>query len=170
MLYQPDLMIYVWMLPIIGFVLLPFMWSATCMLYKGIERSRFANVKGFVEVSTPTPEGDVNIEKRHQTRVQIEAPKAVVACQIKCCTTHVSNISSKGICLSNLPQKMIKEGSNKFRVIFRSREREYAMFVQPRWSKLGDNGFKIGAEILTIPAGWEGFVNEFCQPSLAKAA
>jgi hypothetical protein len=122
----------------------------------------------FVEVSTL--EEYENIDKRHQTRVQIEAPKAVVACQIKCCTTHVSNISSKGICLSNLPQKMIKEGSNKFRVIFRSREREYAMFVQPRWSKLGDNGFKIGAEILTIPAGWEGFVNEFCQPSLAKAA
>jgi hypothetical protein len=168
MFYQPDLMIYVWMIPLIGFVLLPFMWSATCMLYKGMERSRFANVKGFVEVSTPTPEGDVNIEKRQQARVQIEAPKAVVVCQVKCYKTHVSNISSKGICLSNLPQKMINEGSDKFRVIFRSREREYKMLVQPRWSKWGDNGFKVGAEILTIPAGWEGFVNEFHQPSPAK--
>lgn len=170
MFYQPESMIYVWILPIIGFVILPLMWSAICMLYRGIEQSRLANVKGFVEVSTPILEGNENIEKRRQTRVQVECPKAVVALQMKCCKTHVSNISSKGICLSNVPRKVIKEANTKFRVIFRSREREYKMLVQPKWSKFGDNGYKIGAEILSIPAGWESFVNEFCQPSLAKTA
>ena len=167
---RPDFMIYLWMLPVLLMIVVPALWSMFCMLYKGIERSHFSDVRGFVEVNTPSPYEDGNLERRHKTRAQIEGPKAIVARQVKCCQTNISNISSKGICLTNIPQKMFKEANDKFRVIFRSRERDYTMLVQPMWNKLGDNGYVVGAEILTIPVGWATFVNEFSQPSLAKAA
>ena len=169
-MFQPDFMVYLWMLPVLLMIIVPALWSMFGMLYKGIERSRFSDVKGFVEIRTPVPDEDGYIERRHQARIQIKGPKAVVGRQKKCCQTYISNVSSKGICLSNIPQKMFKEVNDKFRVIFRSRERDYTMLVQPMWKKSGGNGYMVGAEILTLPVGWAAFVNEFCQPPLAKAA
>jgi hypothetical protein len=168
MLYQPDLMIYLLMLPVMGFIIVPVLWTMTCMLYRAMERSRLANVSGFVDFGT-TKSAEVK-NKRKQLRVGIKGPKAKVAKQLNCCKSYVANISSKGICFNNLPQKMFQEANDKFKVIFRSREREYAMFVQPKWRKNGNNGYMIGAEILTVPAGWENFVNGFCQPVEAEAA
>ena len=167
-MFQPDFMVYLWMLPVLLMIIVPALWSMFGMLYKRIERSRFSDVRGFVETRTPYEDG--NIERRPQARIQIQGPKAVVAKQEKCCQTYISNISCTGICLSNIPQKMFKEVNDKFRVIFRSRERDYTMLVQPMWKKSGDNGYMVGAEILTLPVGWGAFVNEFSQPSLAKAA
>ena len=170
MLYQPDLMIYVWMLPVLGFIVVPVLCAITCMLYRAVERSRLAEVSGFVDFGSKNFDEVESIENRKQLRVGIKGPKANVARQLNCCQSYVANISSKGICLNNLPQKMFKEANDKFKVIFRSREREYAMFVQPKWSKFGSNGYSVGAEILTVPAGWENFVNGFCYPVEAEAA
>ena len=54
MLYQPDLMIYVWMLPVLGFVVVPVLWAITCMLYRAVERSRLADVSGLVDFGSKT--------------------------------------------------------------------------------------------------------------------
>ena len=168
-MFQPNFMVYLWMLPVLLMIVVPALWSIFIMLYKVIERSRFSDVRGFID-STPSPNQDGNKERRHKSRIQIEGPKAVVARQVKCCQTDISNISSKGICLTNIPQKIFKEANGKFRVIFRSCERDYTMIVQPMWEKSGDSGYMVGAEILTIPVGWAAFVNKFSQPSLSNAA
>ena len=147
-MFQPDFMVYLWMLPLLLMIVVPALWSMFGMLYKVIERSRFSDVRGFIEIRMPVPDEDGNIERRHQTRIQIVGPKAVVARQVKCCQTYISNISSKGICLSNIPQKMFKEANGIFRVIFRSRERDYTMLVQPMWKKSGDNGYMVVPKFL----------------------
>jgi len=52
MFYQPDLIVYLWMLPVLCMVVLPVLWSLTCMLYKTVDRARLADVRGFVEVDS----------------------------------------------------------------------------------------------------------------------
>jgi len=65
-----------------------------------------------------------------------------------------------------MPQKMLKE-LDKLKVVFRTRERDYSMFVQTRWIKKGENGNMLGAEILNAPPGWENFINSLCRLAVA---
>jgi len=110
MFYQPDLMIYLWMLPVLGMVILPALWTMTCMLYQAVERSRLVGVRGFIEVSRHRDVNQVGQERRKSPRVRIEGPEANVAREINCCRSSVSNISHHGICLTNMPQEICMEG------------------------------------------------------------
>jgi len=92
-----------------------------------------------------------------------------VARQVNCCRTFVANVSHHGIYFTNLPQKMFME-LDKLKVVFRTRERNYTMHVKPRWTRKGENGNMLGAEIINIPAGWEYFVNGLCRPVVAEVA
>lgn len=170
MFYQPELMVYMWMLPVVILIVIPSLWPVLRGLYRVVERSSLSDVRGFVEVSSELFDKEAKTERRREPRVRIEGPKAVVARQVYCCHSHVGNISGKGISFVNLPQRMFQEANDRIRVIFRSREREYSMLVQPRWKRKGDSGYELGAKILSIPSGWEKFVNGFCQPLGDKAA
>lgn len=169
MFYEPELMVYLWILPVIGMVILPALWTITCMLYRSLERSRLSDVSGFLDLNTYTPDDSSQQERRKQNRVLIDGPKASVAGQVKCCQTIVVNISPRGLCLREVPQKINKEAGDKLKVVFRTRERDYRMYVRPKWKKLEERGNVIGTEIVNIPRGWEKFVNEFYQGA-AEAA
>ena len=169
MFYQPELMIYLWMLPVLCMVVLPLLWTMTCMLYQAVERSRLVDVRGFVEVGHLNADDQTDQGRRRSLRIRIDGPKVNVARQIYCCRTSVTNVSPRGIYFTDIPQKMFME-LNKLKVVFRTRERDYTMFVQPRWIKRGKNGNMLGAEIINIPSGWENFVNGLCRPIVAEAA
>jgi hypothetical protein len=169
MFYRPDLMIYLWMLPVLGMVVLPALWTMTCMLYQAVERSRLVDVRGFIEVNHQGAGDQAGRERRKSPRVRIEGAKANVAREINCCRISVSNISHHGICFTNIPRKMYLE-EDKLKVVFRTREQDYTMFVQPKWMEKEENCAMLGAEIVTIPAGWESFVNGLSRPFVAEAA
>ncbi len=170
MFYQPELIIYLWMLPVLAMVVLPALWTMTCMLYRAIERSRLVDVRGFIDLNASQSDGLEEEDIRLHPRIRIEGPKANVARQVKCCQTHVANITCQGICLTNIPQKICNEADDKLKVVFRTRERDYKMFVQPKWMKEEGKCSMIGAEIISVSAGWKYFVEGLCQPTVTEAA
>lgn len=170
MFYQPEVMIYLWMLPVLAMVILPALWTMTCMLYQVVQRSRLADVRGFIDLNTVESTGFEEQEKRIHSRIRIEGPKANVARQVNCCQTHVVNISRQGICFTNIPQKIYNEADGNLKVVFRTRERDYTMCVQPKWRRKEGSGYMLGAEIMSVSAGWKYFVEGLCPPMVAEAA
>ena len=166
MFYQPELIVYLWMLPVLFMIVLPVLWTMTRMVYQAVDRSWLADVRGFVEIGEYGVVDQSSQEKRKSPRIRIDGPKVAVARQVNCCRAHAANISHHGILFADMPQKMFME-LEKLKVVFRTRERDYSMFVQTRWIKKGENGNILGAEILNAPPGWENFVNNVCPPAFA---
>lgn len=169
MFYQPDLFFYVLLLPVFGFIIIPSLWAMFAVAYRQVERSRLADVRGFLEIQPDSMSLDGGIERREEPRITIEGPKAVVGCRAKCCRTHVANISTKGIRLNGIPKKMFQKENDQFELVFRTREHDYSMLVQPKWKDSGEKCYMIGAEIVDRPEGWEEFVSGFAQPVAAAA-
>lgn len=170
MFYQPELMIYLWLLPVLGMVVLPVLGALSSRLYQAAERSRLSDVRGFVDLNLQGPPDSGQQERRKHARTLIEAPKAHVARQVKCCRTIVTNISNQGICFSTIPCKMCEETDDMLKVVFRTPGRDYKMSVQPRWREKSKKGYRIGGEIIRNPVGWENFVNDLSKPLEAEAA
>lgn len=170
MFYQPELMIYLWLLPVLGMVVLPVLGALTCKMYQAAERSRLSDVRGFLDLNMINSPDVENQERRTYPRICIEAPKANVARQAKCCRTFITNISQKGLCINNVPRKMYEETGDTFKVVFRSPGRNYTMHVKPIWKKQYTKGYMIGAELISVPSSWESFILELCNPKHAQAA
>ncbi|MCL7487293.1 MAG: hypothetical protein M8357_03845 [Desulfobulbaceae bacterium] len=170
MFYRPELMVYLWMLPVAGMVVVPVLWAMTRLLYQKFERSRLGDVRGFIDLNGAGPADRENRERRSDPRVSIEGCRANVARQVRCCRAQVANISPRGICFTNIPGQMCHEEDGKLKVVLRTRERDYTMQVRPRWRKLHEKGYMIGAEIVRVPAGWHYFVNDLSRLAMARAA
>ncbi len=168
MFYQPELIVYLWMLPVLFMIVLPVLWTITRMLYQAVDRSWLKDVRGFAEIGEYGVVEQPGQERRKSPRIRVDGSKVAVAQQINCCRTSAANISHHGIFFSDIPQKMFME-LDKLKVVFRTRERDYSMFVQPKWIKRGENGHMLGAEIINTPPGWECFVNGLCGPAVVEA-
>ena len=170
MFYQPELMIYLWILPVLAMVILPAFWTFVGILYQALERNYLSDVRGFIDLAVWDSADSDQQDRREKSRILIDGPKARVARQVNCCQTYVKNISNRGICLSNIPRKMYQEADEKFKVVFRTREGDYTMFVQPKWKRQGDNGYMVGAEMVNIPPGWDYFVSGLCRNMVTGTA
>ena len=169
MFYQPDLIIYLWMLPVLAMVILPALWSITSVIYRAVERSRLADVRGFVDVSSFSDSGSV--ERRINHRVRLANEKKVKVAKLgKCCQSKVLNMSSEGICLKNVPRKIFEETKGSLRVVLRTREQDFSMIVKPKWRKSSKREFMIGAEITNPPSGWREFIETLCKPATMELA
>ena len=166
MLYQPDLIVYLWTLPVIGFVLMPLAWALAGMFYRQYERSKLADIRGYIEVNKQ--EGQP--ERRKEPRVTLEGGKASVAQNCKCCSAQVANISKAGICLKNRQHKMDME-HDRIKMVFKTKDKYYTMDVRPKWIQLVPDGYVMGGEIVNRTRGWRGFVRgKFLRPLLPEAA
>lgn len=161
MFYKPDLFFYVLLFPVFIMVVVPALWSILGIMYRSASRSRLADVSGFLEVDMQRTANEV-IERRQEPRVKIEGPKAILSVHEKCCKSEVENISQNGICFSCLPLKKFKELESRFMVMFRSRNKDFTMLVEPKWSQKQENGMLMGAEIISAPYEWQKFVRGLC--------
>lgn len=168
MFYQPEIMMYLWLLPVLGMVVLPALWILLCKFVRAMERNYLQDVQGFLDVTGHTPQGEGDQERRRHDRIQVQAPKANISQQGKCCRTNIANVSTHGICLEGVPEKLYVEKNGTLKVVVRTREQSYPMFIRPKWSKLGKKGYVIGAEIIRSPAGWLDFIQEIYQPVIAQ--
>lgn len=144
------------------------MWAITGMVYRSIERLQLEDVRGFIEISALQEER--TFERREGQRLHLRGQKARVARQVKCCQTKVANLSAKGICLQNVPRKLFEDAEGTLKVVFRTRQRDYQMFVQPRWRNSAADGFVIGAEIIQVPSGWRKFIETLRQQAELQPA
>lgn len=170
MFYQPELFVYLLALPVFGLIVLPLVWDTTRLLYRLVEQSRLMDVQGFMDMGTIRSAGSAESDRRSLPRVRIKASEAIVARQMKCCRTNLENISSQGICVANVSTRVYESSDRDFRIVLRTRGRNFTMDVRPCWKKRAGNRYILGGEIVRAPTGWNNFVDDFGQPERAFAA
>ena len=156
-----NIIVYLWLVPVIGLIIIPLLWSLFTRLYKFVEHTRLAEVEGCILENT----GD--LEKRNSHRIRLDEGHVYIDEESDCCKADVSNISMTGICLKNVPETMDLK-YNPLTVLFRAPEQDYTFNAKPIWKKLTDKGYMIGAEILQAPSGWENLLKGFKQPCTAR--
>jgi len=158
-----NIIVYLWVVPVIGLIVIPLLWSLFSRLYRTIERNRVAEVDGCILETAGKAAGAGNVEKRSSHRILLDEGHAYIDEESDCCKAHVSNISMDGICLKHVPEAMNVE-SNPVMVLFRTPVQDYTFNAKPIWKKLTKKGYVIGAEIDQAPSGWENLLKGFNQP------
>ena len=108
-------------------------------------------------------------EKRSRLRIHLKEGCAYIDDECDCCKVLVSNISKRGVCLLNVPKKMYLE-SNTFKVVFRTRQKDYTVMARPVWKRMAGMGYMIGAEIDRVPTEWKNLVTGLGHSFVAEPA
>ena len=152
MLYQPELIIYLWFLPVTIWVLIPLTLSTIGLSLQLTNRLLFIDEKNTAEISE-------NENKRQHPRINISPIIVKVTDGDHFYAATVKNISRLGICLKNLPETLSNK-ADKLTVIIKGEEQNHhhTLCVQPVWAKAGDSGQKLGARIEMASPEWIKFI------------
>ena len=162
-----TIVVYMWFAPVLGFIVLPLLWSACGSIYRFMERSRLADIRGFVALNNRGKVETDTRENRGRLRIGLKNGTACIAGEDECWKTSVLNISKQGICLHDVPQKLYQR-STPLHVLFRTRRKDYMVTARPVWKKFTGRGYDLGARIEQIPTGWENLVGGLKQSLLVK--
>ena len=145
MFYYPDLITYLWLIPVFLLLLIPL---AITMV--GISRHlarRFLSIKEIL-----------GKEKRKHPRFDsCEDTYAEITVGDTICTGLVCNISKVGISLKGLPDKFTDK-MDRLTVVIRDYGKDHNLSVKPKWVTVTESGNHIGAEIDTVSPGWNKFL------------
>jgi hypothetical protein len=159
------IIVSLWLVPVAGFIVLPLLWSLYGVFYRAVERSRLSDISGFVALNNRDAETG-KPEKRERSRIRLEKGVACIAAASDCCRAKVSDISRHGLCLSNIPGNMRLE-SSPWRVVFRTRQKDYTLTVRPIWKKMAGKEYVIGAELDQISTEWQDLIKGLRQSPTA---
>lgn len=141
MFYHPDLIVYLWLLPVTILIILPLLLKGGCLLYQQTSWGKAAlNPDALPNHIVPST------ERRKHPRIAVQGAYAMVSGRCECCEAVVENISKFGICVKNLPQELMNE-AKKFKVIVKTQAGNFEMFVNPRWNKQREAGHRVGAQL-----------------------
>ncbi|WP_028583334.1 hypothetical protein [Desulfogranum mediterraneum] len=95
-------------------------------------------------------------DKRRSSRIAVSPLSVNVTDGCIFCVALLDNISSKGVCLKELPNRLYRD--TEILTLFSHDQGQIPLLhVQPRWQSQGSNGKKIGASIINPGAAWESF-------------
>lgn len=143
MFYHPDLIVYLWLMPVFILIIVPVLFKVGCALYCKTPWGQTTCSKAY-SLKHHLIQAE---ERRKHSRVDIGGAPAQVAGAGVCYTAMVENISSLGICLKNLPKALLSE-AKKLKVIVNTQAGNFEMFVSPKWEKSYKSGYKVGADIV----------------------
>lgn len=164
-----NIILYMWFVPVLGFIILPLLGSFYGLLYRVIDRSRLHDIRGFISLNNRSSASTGKAENRGRLRIHLEEASCCVDEESDCCKALVSDISKQGICLRNIPRKMFKV-PGPFRVVFRTRQNVYNLIARPIWKRKIGKGYVLGAQIDQIPTGWKKLVKGLSQSLAAEPA
>ena len=145
MFFHPDLILYLWLFPLFLLVFIPLTLSVTGFFLR-LTRTFF-----FADAVT-------GLEKRQHPRfIPYEGTFAEITAGDTTCTGLVCNISRLGISLKHLPDKLFDK-MDELTVVIRGYGADHNLLVKPRWILATESGQQIGAEINTVPPGWNQFL------------
>lgn len=157
-----NIFIYLWLIPVIGLIVIPVLWSLFSSLYRALERKRMVRVDGCILEGA---EMEME-EKRNSSRILLNEGHAYIDEPDDCCRAQVTNISRYGICLNHIP-KAVDVKTDPMMVLFRTPEHDFTFHARPMWKKLTGTGYVVGAAIDQAPTGWENMLAKFDQPCAA---
>ena len=141
MVHNTDPVIYLWVVPVICFFLLPI---ALAVLLIPLLHTRNYLITNRI----------FNREKRRHPRHPTNGDTlAQITIANTTCTALISNISQTGICLEHLPE-IFSYKINKVPVVIRQYGMECNLLIKTRWTELTESGKKIGAEVDIASPEW----------------
>ncbi|MBU1137916.1 MAG: hypothetical protein KKD01_01145 [Proteobacteria bacterium] len=157
MLYHPDFIVYLWLVPIFFLVFLPLtlsLGSDLLKLTRRFLRSRELLAK----------------EKRRDPRfIPGKGAFAEITAGDTTCTGLVCNISRLGISLKHLPD-IFFDKMDKLTIVIRGDGVDQNLLVKPKWVLATDSGKRLGAEIDTAPPSWRQFLMQSKRLSQSELA
>lgn len=156
-----NIFLYLWLIPVIGLIVIPLLWSLFASFYRALERKRMVQVEGCILENAGSG------EKRNGDRILLNEGHAYIDEPDDCCRASVSNISRYGICLDQIP-KAVDVKDNPMMVLLRTPDRDFTFHARPMWKKLTSRGYMVGAVIDQAPTGWENMLEKFDQPCSAE--
>lgn len=105
-------------------------------------------------------EGSIsNSCRREFPRVDIKNLRADISDGLASYSGRVTNISSHGLCLRDLPEKL-PDSRSLLSVVVQGQIESYRIVARPRWTSVQKNKDKtLGVEIASSPTGWQKFVS-----------
>lgn len=152
MLNNPDLIIYLWLIPIFLFLILPLILAFGKFLLNLTRRLA-------QDSKTKTK------EKRLYPRISsLDNTVAEIFMGDTTCTGLICNISKFGIKLKDIPEKF-SDKFDKLTIVFRKYGVDHNLTIEPKWVSKTDSGQQMGAKIAAVPSGWGDFISHSEQVS-----
>jgi hypothetical protein len=153
-----HIIIFLWFVPALVFIVIPLLLILSEMFYRSLERTRLGDMRGFVVLNNRDEADTDKPEERNRERIRlVGGGQAYIDEESLYCKTSVSDISKDGICLKNI-QADTQLDTRPLRVVFRTKQRDYPLTVNPIWKKVTNKGHVIGARLEKIPNGWKDMV------------
>jgi hypothetical protein len=155
----PTLLI--WTLPLFFVLAFPCLLRLRLALHREVRNDGIQST--FKQVDEPE-------NKRHNQRVPVEDVPVFLQDDHVTCRGTMCNISYNGICLGEIPTSLFQEAKN-LTIWFEEAGQRIALQVKPKWETTGTTKKKIGAKIMSPPAGWFDFCTQMmeCSPRAMAA-
>ena len=157
MLYHPDFIIYLFLLPVFFLLFLPLSLSLIGLLLC-LTRSAFL-----------TGERVGKEQRKHPRFTPYEGTFAEISAGELTCSGLVCDISRLGISFKHLPDKFFDK-MDKLKVVIRGYGVDHILLIKPKWVSVTESGKQIGAEIDDAPPGWSQFLLQSNRISQSEAA
>lgn len=145
MFYYPDLITYLWLVPVFFILFIPL--ALTMVGFSRLLARRFLGSKRIL-----------GKEKRQHPRFDsCEDTYAEITAGDTTCTGLVCNISKLGISLKHLPD-VFSYKIDRLSVVIRDYGIDYNLLVKPKWVTITKSGNQIGAQIDKVSPGWSKFL------------
>lgn len=157
MFYQPDLIIYLWLVPVFFTITLPLLFIPSKWIFNVLLKLTGNNITAKAPFFPAQPDGEVSfLDKRIHPRVKLDKIPAHISDGMNYCAGYVNDVSKFGICLSK-PADKLDRSAERLGVFITGYKKSYLMQVKPKWKRGEGCQQSIGAEIEDIPCNWEDF-------------
>lgn len=152
MLYHPDIIMCLWFFPFTVWILIPLALGTIGLSFKLVNQVLFIN--------NAQPQALQSSNRRQNSRFDTAPLTVQVSDGRRSAQATISNISHCGLCLKNLPEKILKT-AEKLTVTLTEQGAELrTLRVQPIWVHAGDTGLVIGSAVQQPTAQWREFVRK----------
>lgn len=166
MLYQPELILILWLLPVTAMVLFPLFLAPIggMVIFFRREGKAVIRLQDYQASQASSP------DQREQERVAVQGLTAFVEHKSERYPATVANVSPSGVCLSDIPHLLFEEGE-RLKLWLQQKDEQIEMVLRPRWEKVKGSSKMIGAEIVNPSREWvDSFSSGTPALSLATAA
>lgn len=158
MLIKPDLIVYMWLFPVVLFFAFPVLCFPVVLL--GEEWLKAKKHSAGERISVYQPSGYATVgEKRKYPRQKIDGIIAQVSDGVRCCMGSIADFSQYGVRLV-VPRDGLDMNADRLGVLLTGSGESVQLRVKPRWNNERGGEMSIGASIEETIGAWDAYARE----------
>ena len=154
MLYHPELIVYLWLVPVFLTIIIPLVAAPLVVMGERLFAARDESPDALY--STQNLDQTDSDEDRVYTKLTQEGITAYISDGTNSCSGSVTDVSKHGICLIN-PSDVIDREAERLGVHLTLKGKSFPMEVRPEWQHDSGRQENIGAKIIEGSWNWDEF-------------